>query len=228
VSETKTITRLECWSCGAHVPEGGDFCAACGKIQPAEGGASYFSLLGLPEKLVLDEADLETRFHARSWKLHPDNFVRAGEAEREISLERASRLNDAVRALGDPIARVEYLLGREGMRKEGAAKQQAPPELLEEVFDLNESLDELREARVAGGDMGGLRARLEAAEGNFQGKLAEVDAELNTLFANWDRAVDSGAEAAGRKQMMASMNEVLNRRSYIRNLLRSVQAELEA
>ncbi len=38
------------------------------------------------------------------------------------------------------------------MRKEGQKKQQAPPELLEEVFELNESLDELREARASGGN----------------------------------------------------------------------------
>jgi molecular chaperone HscB len=227
VSETKTIPRLVCWSCGAGVSESGDFCAACGKIQPAESNASYFALLGLPGKLVLDEADLESRFHARSWKLHPDNFVRASEAEREISLDRASRLNDALRALRDPVARVEYLLGREGMRKEGSAKQQAPPELLEEVFELNESLDELREARAAGGEMAGLRARLETAERNFESRLAEVDADLSGLFAEWDRAVDLGVEAADGKKLMAGMNEVLNRRSYIRNLVRNVQAELE-
>jgi molecular chaperone HscB len=209
------------------VPEAADFCAACGKIQPAEKGTSYFSLMGLPEKLALDEADLETRFHTRSWKLHPDNFVRASEAERVISLDRASRLNDALRTLRDPVSRVEYLLAREGMRREGAAKQQAPPELLEEVFELNESLDELREARAAGGDMAALRARLEAAEKNFEGKLGEVDVDLMRLFAEWDRAVEQGAAGADRKKLMAGMNEVLNRRSYIRNLVRNVQAELE-
>ena len=48
---------------------------------------------------------------------------------------------------------------RLGLRKEGATKQQAPPELLEEVFELNESLDELREARAEGGDVASLRER---------------------------------------------------------------------
>ena len=96
-------------------------------------------------------ADLEQRFHSLSWKLHPDNFVRASEDERQLSLDRSSQLNDAYRTLRDPVARVEYLLGLAGMRKEGQKKQQAPPELLEEVFELNESLDELRDARASGG-----------------------------------------------------------------------------
>ncbi len=79
-------------------------------------------------------------------------------------------MNDAYRVLRDPVARVEYLLEIEGARKEGEHKQQAPPELLEEVFELNESLDELREAKESGGDLAALKSRLESAEKNFQEK----------------------------------------------------------
>jgi len=75
--------------------------------------------------------------------------------------------------LRDPVARVEYLLELEGMRKEGEHKQQAPPELLEEVFELNESLDELREAKTSGGDLGSLKHRLESAEKNFSRNSAK-------------------------------------------------------
>ena len=76
-----------------------------------------------------------------------------------MSLQRSSELNDAYRVLRDPVARVEYLLELEGMRKEGEHKQQAPPELLEEVFELNESLDELREAKSAGANLDALASR---------------------------------------------------------------------
>ena len=143
-------TSATCWSCCAATG-GAHFCAACGKIQPLPRGADYFAFFGLPRKLTIDLADLEQRFHSLSWKLHPDNFVRASEDERQLSLDRSSQLNDAYRTLRDPVGRVEYLLGLAGMRKEGQKKQQAPPELLEEVFELNESLDELREARESGG-----------------------------------------------------------------------------
>src|SRR5258708_37457283 len=115
--------------------------------------ADYFGVFGLPRKLVIDLPQLEQKFLQLSWKLHPDNFVNASESERELSLKRSSELNDAYRVLRDPVARVEYLLGIEGERVEGEKKQQAPPELLEEVFELNESLDELREARETGGDL---------------------------------------------------------------------------
>lgn len=214
-----------CWSCHS-VAGGAHFCAACGKIQPLARSADYFSFFALPQELQINENELEQLFHQLSWKLHPDNFVKASEFERNLALERSSELNDAYRTLRDPVSRVEYLLLRAGVRKEGTTKQQAPPELLEEVFELNESLDELREARQEGGDLGELRARLAEAQKNFQEKLAEVDAELARAFAEWDKAVDANDDETGRKAVMSKLNEILNRRSYIRNLVRNVGEEL--
>jgi molecular chaperone HscB len=225
---TTVASTASCWSCSAPT-SGAHFCPACGKIQPLPRGTDYFAFFGLPRKLTVDAADLEQRFHSLSWKLHPDNFVRSSEAERELSLDRSSQLNDAYRTLRDPVARVEYLLGLAGMRKEGEKKQQAPPELLEEVFELNESLDELRDARTSGGDgpqMLSLRAKLEAAQHKFESSLADTDQELARVSVDWDRALDSGADESAQKKLMERMNEVLNRRSYIRNLVNGVRKEL--
>jgi len=184
----------------------------------------YFAVFGLPRKLWIEMSELEQKFLQMSWKLHPDNFVNATEQERELSLKRSSELNDAYRTLRDPIARVEYLLAIEGERKEGEKKQQAPPELLEEVFELNESLDELREAKASGENLAGLKARLESAGKNFQGKLGEVDGKLQAAAREWDAAVK--AAHAERRIVMAKLNDLLNRRSYIRNLVINVAKEL--
>lgn len=214
-----------CWKCGAGA-NGEHFCASCGTIQPLPRFTDYFAFFGLPQKLQLDAADLEKRFHQLSWKLHPDNFVRATENERQLALDRSSQLNDAFRALRDPVRRVEYLLLHLGARKEGTTKQQAPPELLEEVFELNESLDELRMARQSANaqEPAELKARLQESEKNFEQKLREVDAELEAAFAQWDAALSSGDDA--RKQAVAKLNEILNRRAYIRNLVSNVAKEL--
>jgi len=225
---THTVRGVLCWSCGAPAGDG-HFCAACGKIQPLARGADFFQMFGLPRKLWLEMGALEAKFHELSWKLHPDNFVRASENERELSLERSSQLNDAYRALRDPVTRVEYLLQIEGRRKEGTTKQQAPPELLEEVFELNESLDELRAARESPGDaaeMASLRKRLREAETHFGEKLDEVDSSLMQSAREWDAALDSGMDSDRRSALLARLNEILNRRSYIRNLVNSVQKEL--
>jgi len=195
-------------------------------LQATTQSQDYFALFGIARKLWIEMGPLEQKFLQFSWKLHPDNFVNASEEERELSLKRSSELNDAYRTLRDPIARVEYLLAIEGERKEGEKKQQAPPELLEEVFELNESLDELREARAASGQLGSVKARLRTAERAFAEKLSEVDSELQRIARDWDTAVDGNADVAARKTLMARMNESLNRRSYVRNLVANVAKEL--
>jgi molecular chaperone HscB len=220
---TATNPPLVCGSCHERTL-GTHFCSSCGKLLQLPQAVDYFALFEMPRNLWIEMNGLEQKFLQLSWKLHPDNFVNATEQERELSLKHSSELNDAYRTLRDPVARVEYLLGIEGARKEGEHKQQAPPELLEEVFELNESLDELREARSSGGDLEELKARLESAEKNFQAKLIEVDAELQAAAREWDAALT--AEAAKRKIIMTRLNELLNRRSYIRNLVTNVAKEL--
>ena len=188
--------------------------------------SDYFAMFEIPRKLWLEMGALEQKFLQLSWKLHPDNFVNATPAEREISLKRSSELNDAYRTLRDPVARVEYLLSIEGMRKEGANKQQAPANLLEEVFELNEFLDELREVRASGGDTATLKVRLEAAEKNFQEKLNVVDGQLRESAREWDKTLEAKRDDTSRHKVMAQLNELLNRRSYIRNLVVNVHKEL--
>lgn len=187
----------------------------------------YFALFSLPRKLQIARDLLEQKFLQLSWKLHPDNFVNTTEIERESNLQRSSALNDAYRVLRDPVGRVEYLLSLEGARIEGTKKQQAPPELLEEVFELNESLDELRGAKAAGGDISALKVKLQSAQKNFQERLDQVDGELQSEFQEWDNAVDAGADNAGRQAVMAKLNALLNRRTYIRNLVNGVEKELQ-
>jgi len=220
-----TNPPLVCWNCHERTI-GTHFCQSCGKLQQLPSNEDYFAVFSLPRKLWIEMGALEQKFLQLSWKLHPDNFVNASEEERELALKRSSELNDAYRVLRDPVARVEYLLAIEGERKEGEKKQQAPPELLEEVFELNESLDELREAKSAGGDLSALKPRLQSAEKNFGEKLKEVDGELQTVAREWDQSVDANADEVSRKKLMARMNELLNRRSYIRNLVANVAKEL--
>ncbi len=220
-----TNAPLVCWSCHERTI-GTHFCSSCGKIQQVPEHSDYFAMFDLPRKLWIEMGALEQKFLQLSWKLHPDNFTNATSEEREISLRRSSELNDGYRTLRDPVARVEYLLAIEGTRVEGKNKQQAPPELLEEVFELNESLDELREAKAGGGDTAALKKRLQSAEKNFEAKLAAVDRELQIVAKDWDAAVEGNADEARRKSVIAKLNELLNRRSYIRNLVVNVRKEL--
>ncbi len=220
---TTTNPPLVCWNCHER-SLGTHFCSSCGKLLQLPQAVDYFALFEMPRQLWIEMNGLEQKFLQLSWKLHPDNFVNATETERELSLKHSSELNDAYRTLRDPVGRVEYLLGIEGARREGEHKQQAPPELLEEVFELNESLDELREAKASGSDLAALKSRLESAEKAFQQKLGEVDSQLQSAAREWDAALEG--DVPTRKKIMTKLNDLLNRRSYIRNLVTKVQKEL--
>ena len=144
-----------CYSCGAM--RAAHYCQECGKVQPPA-PVDYFTFFALPQKLNLDTALLERDFYALSRKLHPDINAKANRQEQDWSLEKTSQLNDAYRTLKDPISRTEYLLRLHGVqleeqskaateeaRKSGAMKKPVvPPDLLEEVFELNMQLQEMR------------------------------------------------------------------------------------
>src|ERR1700730_2334195 len=150
-----------CWSCGTM--RAIYFCEACGKVQPPA-PVDYFTFFGLPRKLNLDVVALDKDFYELSRKLHPDVNARTGGQEQEWSLQQTSLLNDAHRTLKDPIKRTEYLLKLEGVeleeqsktateqaRSTGEVKKQiVPPDLLEEVFELNMQLEELRSNKKIG------------------------------------------------------------------------------
>ncbi len=150
----------------------------------------YFESLGLERRLALDEADLQKRFYELSRQWHPDRFARKSEAEREQALENSSRLNDAYRTLRDPILRAMHLLELEGFEIGEQRSKDVPPELLEEVFELNMALEELREGDESA------RPQLETARKNFEALLNQSGSQLEELFRAWDSSREK-AKAPG-------------------------------
>ena len=201
---------------------------------------NYFEFFTLPRKLTLDVVALEKQFYAMSRKLHPDRFASKTVAEQEAALAQSSLLNDAYRTLKEPILRTQYLLKLEGVeleeqskaatdaaRSTGVEKKQVvPPELLEEVFELNMQLQEMRAAKQMGEDEPELRRDLMTAKDAFDAKMVETQAELEGLWAAWDSAVDVGDETA-KARARDAMVALLNKRSYLRNLVRDVNEALE-
>lgn len=198
-----------CWKCG-HEEGHSLFCASCHALQePAE---DYYGLLGIPRKLSISQDELQNRFYELSRHLHPDLFTRKSERERQYALEASSILNDAYRTLRDPVKRANYVLKQEGFDIGEQRSKDVPPELLEEVFELNMALEELR-----GGD-DSARPQLETARQNFTGMLADVDAQLEALFAKYDASQD--------REILSETRAALNRRKYIQNLVSEVEQAL--
>jgi molecular chaperone HscB len=200
----------------------------------------FFTFFSLSRKLTLDVSALEKQFYTLSRRLHPDRFAAKPLAEQEAALTQSSLLNDAYRTLKDPILRTQYLLTLEGValeeqskaateaaRTSGVAKKQiVPPDLLEEAFELNMQLEEMRMTKKMGEDDPQLRKDLLAAKKLFDTKMAATQSDLEVLWTKWDTATDANnnAEKDTAKDAMVAL---LNRRSYLRNLVRDVNEALD-
>ncbi len=200
-----------CWQCGnTAVCE--LVCPVCSSLQKPPTG--FFQFFGIPEELALDVNALQSRFYELSRKVHPDHFAQKSAGERECSLEATSILNDGYRTLRDPIRRAEYVLDQHGFDIGEQRGNNVPPELLEEVFELNEALEEIR----SGDDSA--RPQLEKAEQDFTAMLTASDNELQQEFLNFDRARSD--------DVLKKIRGILNRRKYIQNLVSEVHKELSA
>lgn len=229
----------QCWSCGDI--RATRFCNSCGKVQPPM-PTDYFTFFGLPRKLNIEVPKLERYFYDQSRKLHPDVNARATDKEQAWSLEMTSLLNDAYRTLKDPVTRTEYLLKVEGVNVEeqsksatekaratGEAKKQiVPPDLLEEVFELNMQLEEARMNKKMGEDDPNLTRELEQTRMNLEAKYNGLIDQLKQHWTTWDTLVQRGLIGeTDRTTVLNKMVDVLNRRTYIRNLVRDVNEVLE-
>lgn len=197
-----------CWQCGQPVSE--LICPACGALQRPPAG--FYTFFGIPEQLHLDLDDLQRRFYDLSRKLHPDRYTRKPDVERGYSLEATAILNDGYRTLKDPVKRAEYVLKEHGFDIGEQRSKDVPPELLEEVFELNEALEEIR-----GGD-DSARPQLEEARTKFAGMLRQVDEELQASFTQYDTSRNG--------DVLSAIRGLLNRRKYIQNLVSEVDKEL--
>jgi molecular chaperone HscB len=243
IAATSTPQVHPCWSCGAMVAA--HFCQACGKVQPSV-PVDYFTFFGLPRKLSVDVAALERDFYELSRKLHPDLNARADSREQEWILEQSSLLNDAYRTLKDPIKRTQYLLLLEGVELEeqsktatdqaratGETKKQiVPPDLLEEVFELNMRLEELRMQKKMGEDDPALIEEIGKQKLELEEKQKLLLRELQGYWQIWDGMIQreqngQPVSEEERKQTRDKMVDLLNRRNYLRNLVRDVGEALE-
>ncbi len=218
---------IACWSCSIGHNDFTLFCPHCSKIQPPPGG-DYFSVFSMEPRLNLDLPALEAEFHRLSRKLHPDRFARSLENEKQWSLADTALLNDAYRTLKDPLRRTEYLLKLEGAEigeehsgKDRKDPSRVPADLLEEVFELNMQLEEMRAARKMGEEDPELQASLNEAKKKFQGLLEAVDKDLRVEWTAWDQGGQAARPAAQNK-----MVALLDRRRYLSNLLRDVNETL--
>lgn len=181
----------------------------------------YFTLFELPARLLVDTEALRALFLDLSRRCHPDFHATADAPLREESLRRTALLNNAYKTLQDDQRRAEYLIERSGVSIV-SGKNAVPPELLSEMFDIQEAGEDLREARLDGDGEKLAEAEKRVVPLRNQAKASRdgLLGELQTLFAEHDRLTDQGM---GTVEILHKVRLTLDRMNYLRTVLRNLK-----
>lgn len=110
---------------------------------------NYFALFGLPQRYRFDPEKLDVAYHALQRVVHPDRYAAAGDAERRVALQSSARVNEAYRALKDPVGRAQYLLSLRGIDALAETNTSLPGEFLQHELERREAVGEAQAARDA-------------------------------------------------------------------------------
>ena len=138
--------------------------------------SSAFELFGLEPAFALDAEALERSYREIQARVHPDRFARAGDAERRASLQWTTRVNEAYRALRDPLRRASHLLELHGVDVAFETNTAMPPEFLMQQMELRESL-EAAVGKKDAASLDALRRDLEQSKRMLEKQIGEsIDA----------------------------------------------------
>jgi molecular chaperone HscB len=108
---------------------------------PVNLNQTHFELFGLPAHFAVDAAALEARYHELQSEVHPDRFAAAPEAERRVSMQLATRVNEAYQTLKSPLRRAVYILRLRGVDPELETNTAMPPGFLMEQMSWRERIE---------------------------------------------------------------------------------------
>ena len=217
---TPTVAR--CWRCqDEHRPQ--VFCPACEALQPLPPDIDYFTLFGLARHPRLDEQALAQTYYELSRQLHPDLHQTGTAQEQEASLQNTALVNRAYRTLRDPVQRGRYWLALNG-EPLGKENNKVPPALALFVFEVQEKLAAVREARPAETEgtqdaLAGLRAELTQVRDDLDDRMRDLQHRLAANFSKWGQADGSSA-------LLSELKRVLSEMAYLRTLTRDVEKAL--
>src|SRR5437773_8856223 len=103
---------------------------------------NYFELFGLPQRFGCDPGSLEDAYRRLQTEVHPDRFASGSDQEKRLALQSSARVNEAYRALKDPVSRAQYLLSLNGIDALSETDTQLPVEFLERQLERRETAAE--------------------------------------------------------------------------------------
>ena len=162
---------------------------------------NHFELLGLPVAFALELEALERAYLDLQSRVHPDRFASAGESERRVAMQWATRANEAYRTLRNPLDRARYLLGLRGFDTGEESNTAMPPDFLMQQMEWREAVESGR----ARNDPAALEA--------VRGELAAARREMQALLARalgGDRNYEAGCSLVRKLRFLDRLEEEID------------------
>jgi molecular chaperone HscB len=150
---------------------------------------NHFELFGLPVQFAVDAAELDRRYRELQREVHPDRFATAPDAERRVSMQLATRVNEAYQALKSPLRRAVYILQMRGVDPEFETNTAMPGGFLIEQMDWRERIE-------TGSENPEVLLRLQAGLRDESGRIYE------TLHRQLDEHHDDQAASQTTRMLM--------------------------
>lgn len=112
--------------------------------------STHFELFGLPAVFRIDSDSLESAYRKLQNEVHPDRFASVGDSEKRLSMQWATRVNEAFQTLKKPLARGVYLLQLQGIEALSEKQTAYPPAFLMQQMEWREAIAGARSAGNAG------------------------------------------------------------------------------
>jgi molecular chaperone HscB len=162
---------------------------------------THFDIFALPRSFDVDPGQLDSRFRELQRTVHPDRFVNATDQERRISMQQATRINEAYQTLKDPLLRGRYLLKLGGREFHDEQHTTSDVEFLMEQMELREALGEVRNADDVFAELGRIIDRI-------SGDVDALTASLRQQFHNGGPgSQDKAADLLTKMQFFRRLQE---------------------
>jgi molecular chaperone HscB len=103
---------------------------------------SHFVLFGLPEQFEIDAETLDHAYRTVQAQVHPDRFAAAGDAQKRVAMQWATRANEAYQTLRDPLKRAKYLLHLRGIDVGAENNTAMEPAFLMQQMEWREAIED--------------------------------------------------------------------------------------
>jgi len=162
---------------------------------------NFFKLFGLHEQFRLENVPLEEQYRSLQTQVHPDKFAHLSEAEKRVSMQLATRVNEAYQTLRNPVRRARYLLSLHGVDTQEETNTSMPMSFLMEQMEWREAVEEAQQAA----DM----SQLEKLEARLQKEVSHLHKLLEVKIDD-EHNYSAAAEAVRKLKFMEKLAEEIS------------------